>query len=112
LIVSLHPLRGSPAVRQRHAVQGKSAVASDLVSDTVGCATLTPDGQGARSRGAPPDVEIAPEWDAFLASVKRPAAQERISNLMRQGFHKPGEVETWDTDQVSKRTSRSWLELL
>jgi enoyl-CoA hydratase/carnithine racemase len=42
----------------------------------------------------PPDIEIAPEWDAFLASVKRPAAQERISKLMRQGFHKPGDVET------------------
>src|SRR5271156_5140550 len=42
----------------------------------------------------PPDIEIAPEWDAFLTSVKRPAAQERISKLMQQGFHKPGEVET------------------
>jgi enoyl-CoA hydratase/carnithine racemase len=42
----------------------------------------------------PPDIEIAPEWDAFLASVKRPAAQERISKLMQQGFHKPGDVET------------------
>jgi enoyl-CoA hydratase/carnithine racemase len=42
----------------------------------------------------PPDVEIAPEWDAFLASVKRPAARERISKLMQQGFHKPGDAET------------------
>jgi enoyl-CoA hydratase/carnithine racemase len=42
----------------------------------------------------PPDVEIAPEWDAFLASVKRPAAQERIGKLMKQGFHEPGDVET------------------
>ena len=42
----------------------------------------------------PPDIEIAPEWDAFLASVKRPAAQERISKLMQQGFHTPGDVET------------------
>jgi enoyl-CoA hydratase/carnithine racemase len=41
----------------------------------------------------PPDAEIAPEWDAFLASVKRPAAQERIGKLMRQGFHKPGDAE-------------------
>lgn len=42
----------------------------------------------------PPDIEIAPEWDAFLASVKRPAAQERINKLMQQGFHTPGDVET------------------
>lgn len=41
----------------------------------------------------PPDVEIAPEWDAFLASVGRPAAQERIKRLMEQGFHKAGDVE-------------------
>jgi hypothetical protein len=42
----------------------------------------------------PPDVEIAPEWDAFLASVNRPAAQERIAKLMEQGFHKPGDAES------------------
>jgi enoyl-CoA hydratase/carnithine racemase len=42
----------------------------------------------------PPDAEIAPEWDAFLTSVKRPAAQQRISKLMQQGFHKPGDAET------------------
>ena len=42
----------------------------------------------------PPNAEIAPEWDAFLASVKRPAAQERISKLMKHGFHKPGDLET------------------
>src|SRR5580698_9940675 len=41
----------------------------------------------------PPDAEIAPEWDAFLASVKRPAARNRIKSLMERGFHKPGDVE-------------------
>ena len=41
----------------------------------------------------PPDIEIAPEWDAFLASVVRPAAQERIKTLMDRGFHKPGDAE-------------------
>ena len=42
----------------------------------------------------PPDIEIAPERDAFLASTKRPAAQERIRKLTQQGFHKPGDAET------------------
>jgi enoyl-CoA hydratase/carnithine racemase len=42
----------------------------------------------------PPDADIAPEWDAFIASVQRPAAQARIKKLMEQGFHKPGDVET------------------
>src|SRR5258705_10264877 len=41
----------------------------------------------------PPDFEIAPEWDVCLASIARPAAQERIRKLMEQGFHQPGDVE-------------------
>ena len=41
----------------------------------------------------PPDFEIAPEWDVCLASIMRPAAQERIKKLMEQGFHQPGDVE-------------------
>ena len=42
----------------------------------------------------PPDYEIAPEWDVCLASIMRPAAQERIKMLMERGFHKTGDVET------------------
>src|SRR5215468_10983553 len=41
----------------------------------------------------PPDYEIAPEWDVCIASIMRPAAQERIKKLMERGFHKPGDVE-------------------
>jgi enoyl-CoA hydratase/carnithine racemase len=41
----------------------------------------------------PPDFEIAPEWDVCLASIMRPAAQERIRRLMELGFHKPGDTE-------------------
>jgi enoyl-CoA hydratase/carnithine racemase len=41
----------------------------------------------------PPDAEIAPEWDAFIAAVGRPAAQNRIKVLMERGFHRPGDVE-------------------
>jgi enoyl-CoA hydratase/carnithine racemase len=41
----------------------------------------------------PPDYEIAPEWDVCLASIMRPAAQERIRTLMDRGFHRPGDVE-------------------
>lgn len=42
----------------------------------------------------PPDSEIAPEWDAFLAALGRPAAQARIRALFDRGFHEPGDVET------------------
>jgi enoyl-CoA hydratase/carnithine racemase len=42
----------------------------------------------------PPDVEILPEWDAFIAALGRPAAQARIRTLFERGFHKPGDVET------------------
>src|SRR5262252_8305827 len=41
----------------------------------------------------PPDFEIAPEWDVCLASMMRPAAQERIKTLMERGLHQPGDVE-------------------
>lgn len=41
----------------------------------------------------PPDFEIAPEWDVCLASIMRPAAQERIRKLMERGFQQPGDVE-------------------
>src|SRR5215475_3925050 len=41
----------------------------------------------------PADVEIAAGWDACLASIMRPAAQEKIKTLMDQGFHKPGDAE-------------------
>jgi enoyl-CoA hydratase/carnithine racemase len=42
----------------------------------------------------PPDADIQPEWDAFLASLARPSTQARIKKLLDQGFHKPGDVET------------------
>ena len=41
----------------------------------------------------PSDEEIAPEWDAFIGSVGRPASQTRIKALMERGFHRPGDVE-------------------
>ena len=41
----------------------------------------------------PPDVEIRAGWDACMASVKRPAAQERIKALLGQRLQKPGDSE-------------------
>lgn len=41
----------------------------------------------------PPDFEIAPEWDVCLASIMRPAAQERIGKLIDLGLHQAGDVE-------------------
>ncbi|TQF27996.1 enoyl-CoA hydratase [Bradyrhizobium sp. UNPF46] len=41
----------------------------------------------------PPDVEIKPEWDAFLAALGRPASQTRLKTLMARGFHRAGDVE-------------------
>jgi enoyl-CoA hydratase/carnithine racemase len=41
----------------------------------------------------PSDADILPEWDAFLAALKRPASQKRIKALMERGFHRPGDVE-------------------
>jgi enoyl-CoA hydratase/carnithine racemase len=47
----------------------------------------------ADAASLPPDYEIAPEWDVCVASIMRPAAQERIKMLMERGFHRPGDVE-------------------
>ncbi len=40
----------------------------------------------------PPDVELGAGWDACIASLGRPAAQDRIKALMARGFHQPGDV--------------------
>src|SRR3954462_8354014 len=41
----------------------------------------------------PPDVELGAGWDACIASLGRPAAQEGIKALTALGFQKPGDVE-------------------
>jgi enoyl-CoA hydratase/carnithine racemase len=41
----------------------------------------------------PPDVEIRAGWDACMASVKRPEAQERVKTLLERGLQKPGDTE-------------------
>ena len=41
----------------------------------------------------PPDVEFDAGWDACIASLGRPAAQNAIKELMARGFHKPGDAE-------------------
>jgi enoyl-CoA hydratase/carnithine racemase len=41
----------------------------------------------------PPDVELGAGWDACIASLGRPAAQEGIKALNARGFQKPGDVE-------------------
>ena len=41
----------------------------------------------------PPDADIKPEWDAFLAALGRPASQIRLEALMARGFHRAGDVE-------------------
>jgi enoyl-CoA hydratase/carnithine racemase len=49
--------------------------------------------QFANAASLPPDAEIAPEWNACIASIQRPAGQMRIKKLLERGFHKPGDVE-------------------
>jgi enoyl-CoA hydratase/carnithine racemase len=41
----------------------------------------------------PPDAEIKPEWEAFIASLGRPTTQRRIKTLFDRGFHRAGDVE-------------------
>ena len=41
----------------------------------------------------PPDVELGAGWDACIASLGRPAAQNGIKALTERGFQSPGDVE-------------------
>jgi hypothetical protein len=41
----------------------------------------------------PPDIEIESGWNACVASMARPATQERIKELIGRGFCKPGDAE-------------------
>lgn len=41
----------------------------------------------------PPDVELGAGWDACIASLGRPAAQQGIEALTAKGFQSPGDVE-------------------
>ena len=41
----------------------------------------------------PRDVEMRAGWDACMASVKRPSAQESVRALLEQGLQKPGDAE-------------------
>jgi enoyl-CoA hydratase/carnithine racemase len=41
----------------------------------------------------PPDIEIESGWDACVASMVRPATQERIKELIGRGFSRPGDAE-------------------
>src|SRR5499426_1380579 len=54
----------------------------------------------------PPDFEIAPEWTVCLASIGRPAAQERIKTLIDRGLHQPGDVEERLGHHVGQLSSR------
>jgi enoyl-CoA hydratase/carnithine racemase len=40
-----------------------------------------------------PDVELGAGWDACMASLGRPAAQQGIRTLTERGFQSPGDVE-------------------
>jgi enoyl-CoA hydratase/carnithine racemase len=50
----------------------------------------------------PPDIEIESGWDACVASMARPATQERIKDLVGRGFCKPGDAENRLGDFVGR----------
>jgi hypothetical protein len=41
----------------------------------------------------PPDIEMESGWNACVASMARPATQQRIKTLIERGFSKPGDAE-------------------
>ena len=51
----------------------------------------------------PPDIEIESGWNACVASMARPATQQRIKSLIERGFSKPGDAENRLGDFVGQR---------
>jgi enoyl-CoA hydratase/carnithine racemase len=51
----------------------------------------------------PADIEIESGWDACVASMARPATQQRIKTLIERGFCKPGDAENHLGNFVGKR---------
>jgi enoyl-CoA hydratase/carnithine racemase len=51
----------------------------------------------------PPDIEIESGWNACVASMARPATQQRIKTLIERGFCTPGDAENRLGDFVGKR---------
>src|SRR5438874_4229999 len=51
----------------------------------------------------PPDIEIESGWNACVASMARPATQQRIKTLIERGFCKPGDAENHLGDFVGMR---------
>jgi enoyl-CoA hydratase/carnithine racemase len=41
----------------------------------------------------PPDIDIAAEWERFIASVQRPAAQRNIKQLLHLGLQQNADIE-------------------
>jgi enoyl-CoA hydratase/carnithine racemase len=50
----------------------------------------------------PPDIEIESGWNACVASMARPATQQRIKTLIERGFCKPGDAENHLGDFVGR----------
>ena len=50
----------------------------------------------------PPDIEIESGWSACLASMARPATQQRIKTLIERGFCQPGDAENRLGDFVGR----------
>lgn len=50
----------------------------------------------------PPNEQLGAEWEAFLASVQRPAAQQRIGKLMEQGLQSNADLERRLDDYTGK----------
>lgn len=55
----------------------------------------------------PTNEQMAAEWEAFLASVQRPAAQQRIGKLMEQGLQTNHDLEKRLDDYTGRLGGRS-----
>jgi enoyl-CoA hydratase/carnithine racemase len=100
VLLSADDIRGADAERLGYVNRALADAELDDFGDAFATRIASFDGWAianikrlVNAASLPPEVEIRAGWDAFLASVKRPVAQERIKALLGQGLQEPGDAE-------------------
>jgi len=100
VLLSSEDIRGSDAERLGYVNRALADAELDSFVDTLATRIASFDKWAiantkrlVNEASLPPDVELRAGWDACMASVKRPAAQQRIKTLLERGLQEPGDIQ-------------------
>jgi enoyl-CoA hydratase/carnithine racemase len=91
VILSADDVSGDLA--ERYGYVNRSLPDADLDGFVDALATRADTKRLVNAANLPPDIEIESGWNACVASMARPATQQRIKTLIERGFCKPGDAE-------------------